>query len=243
MQHSFNTNLAEEYGILEAILINHMWFWIEKNRVNDVNYFDGNYWTFNSTRAFNELFPYVSEKQIKYALKHLREEEIIQIGNYNKNALDRTLWYAFTEKGKAIVSNCPMDRTKENNVHETKENNPLSQIVRPIPYINNTDINTDIKLNKEKKNISKDIFLEKKKFGEFENVFLTDEQYQKLKDKFYDVDERIETLSAYIASKGVKYKNHYATILTWARKENKTNTPKRETPVYIDVTDDPHFGE
>lgn len=80
-------------------------------------------------------------------------------------------------------------------------------------------------------------------YGEFKNVFLTDEQYQKLKDKFYNADERIETLSAYIASKGVKYKNHYATILTWARKENKTNTPKRETPVYIDVTDDPHFGE
>lgn len=243
MQHSFDIKLAEKYGILEAILINHMWFWIEKNRVNDVNYFDGDYWTYNSTRAFNELFPYVSEKQIKYALKHLREEKIIQIGNYNKNTLDRTLWYAFTEKGKSIVLNCTMDRTKENDVHRTKENNPLSQNVQPIPYINNTDINTNIKLNKEKKNISKDIFLEKKKFGEFENVFLTDEQYQKLKDKFYNADERIETLSAYIASKGVKYKNHYATILTWARKENKTNTPKRETPVYIDVTDDPYFGE
>lgn len=104
-------------------------------------------------------------------------------------------------------------------------------------------INNIINNKEQKKDISKDISKEKKKFGEFENVFLTDEQYQKLKDKFYDVDERIETLSAYIASKGVKYKDHYATILTWARKEKKTNTPKRETPVYIDVTDDPYFGE
>lgn len=222
MQHSFNIKLAEKYGILEAILINHLWFWIEKNRVNDVNYFDGNYWTYNSTRAFNELFPYVSEKQIKYALKHLREEKIIQTGNYNENVFDRTLWYAFTEEGKAIVLNSTIDRTKEDNVLRTKENSPLVLNVRPIPYINITDINTNI----EKKDISKDISKEKKKFGEFENVLLTDEQYQKLKDKFYDVDDRIETLSSYMASKGVKYKNHYATILTWARKEEK-NKPKK----------------
>lgn len=88
--------------------------------------------------------------------------------------------------------------------------------------INNIIYNKEL----EKKDISKDISKEKKKFGEFENVLLTDEQYQKLKDKFYDVDDRIETLSSYMASKGVKYKNHYATILTWARKEEK-NKPKK----------------
>lgn len=104
-------------------------------------------------------------------------------------------------------------------------------------YINNLEDNIV-----EKKNISKDIFKEKKTFGEFKNVFLTEEQYQKLKGKFYDVDDRIETLSAYIASKGAKYKDHYATILTWARKE-KNATPKRETPIYIDVTDNPPYGE
>ena len=109
MQHSFNVELAKEYGILEAILLNHLWFWIKKNKANNTNYFDGSYWTFNSTKAFSELFPYASERQIKYALKHLREEEIIKVGNYNKDTRDRTLWYAFTEKGKAIVQNRPME--------------------------------------------------------------------------------------------------------------------------------------
>ena len=74
MQHSFDVDIAKEYGILEAILINNIWFWIEKNKANNKNYFDGFYWTYNSTRAFKELFPYVSERQIKSALKHLRED-------------------------------------------------------------------------------------------------------------------------------------------------------------------------
>lgn len=134
MIHSFDTEIAEEYGMLEAVLLNNIYYWIEKNRANDVNYFDGRYWTFNSTRAFNELFPYVSERQIKNALKHLREEGILLTGNYNKSSYDRTLWYALSEKGLSIMQKCPMEEPKKDN--ETVDNVP------PIPDIN-TDINTD----------------------------------------------------------------------------------------------------
>lgn len=109
MQHSFDVDIAKEYGILEAILLNNIWFWIEKNRANNTNYYDGYYWTYNSTRAFNELFPYVSQRQIQNALKKLIDNEILQTGNYNKIAYDRTLWYAFTEKGKCIMQKCKME--------------------------------------------------------------------------------------------------------------------------------------
>lgn len=104
MLHSFDIDIAKDYGLLEAILLNHLYFWIEKNRANDVNFFDNNYWTFNSTRAFNELFPYVTQKKIQTALNHLKEENIIITGNYNKSAYDRTLWYAITAKGKCIIT-------------------------------------------------------------------------------------------------------------------------------------------
>lgn len=74
---------------------------------------------------------------------------------------------------------------------------------------------------------------EKKAYGEFSNVLLTDEELQKLKDRFLDWQERIEKLSAGIASKGYKYKSHYATILSWDRKDNKNNQqkPVRKEPV------------
>lgn len=115
MIHNFDTEIAIQYGLLESILLNHIYFWTEKNRANDANYFDGNYWTYNSTRAFNKLFPYVSERQIKNALKHLREEGIILTGNYNKSSYDRTLWYALSKKGLSIVQKCPMENTTEDN--------------------------------------------------------------------------------------------------------------------------------
>ena len=134
MQHSFNIELAKEYGLLEAIIINNLFFWIEKNKANNVNYYDGTYWTYNSIKALNELFPYASERKISYALKHLEEEEIIKTGNYNKLAYDRTLWYAFTEKGISILQKCCF--------HFTKSTNGFYKSDEPIPDIN-TDINTD----------------------------------------------------------------------------------------------------
>lgn len=57
--------------------------------------------------------------------------------------------------------------------------------------------------------------------GEFKNVKLTPEEMQKLKERYKDYEDRIETLSLYLKSKGDKYKSHYATILNWERKENK----------------------
>lgn len=134
MQHSFNIELAKEYGILEAIIINNLFFWIEKNKANDVSYYDGTYWTYNSIKALNELFPYASERKISYALKHLEEEGIIKTGNYNKLAYDRTLWYAFTKKGISILQKCCF--------HFTKSTNGFYKSDEPIPDIN-TDINTD----------------------------------------------------------------------------------------------------
>lgn len=61
----------------------------------------------------------------------------------------------------------------------------------------------------------------KKPYGVFENVMLTDDELQKLKQKFTsDWQSKIDNLSEYIASKGKKYKSHYATILVWDRKNN-----------------------
>ena len=60
----------------------------------------------------------------------------------------------------------------------------------------------------------------KKIYGEFKNVRLTDEEFEKLKIKFNSTHlDRIEALSQYVEQKGKRYKSHYATILTWARKD------------------------
>lgn len=66
--------------------------------------------------------------------------------------------------------------------------------------------------------------------GEFANVLLTEEELEKLKERFpYDWQERVERLSEYIQSKGKRYKSHYATILSWGRKDEERKAQARGT--------------
>lgn len=132
MNHSFDINIAKEYGIQPAIILNHLYFWITKNKVNNTNFYNENYWTYNSKKAFSELFPYMTERQIDYALRKLIDCGLVITGNYNKSSYDRTLWYAITKKGYSIIQNCEIETTILSN--GDNEN------VEPIP-----DINTDSK--------------------------------------------------------------------------------------------------
>ena len=127
MNHSFNVEIATKYGMVEAVLLEHLNFWISKNKSNEINFYDGNYWTYNSTKAFADLFPYISQKAISKALHHLEEEEIIILGNYNKNVYDRTKWYAITEKGNSILQNGQMDLLEKEKENISNENTDLPE--------------------------------------------------------------------------------------------------------------------
>ena len=108
MNHSFDAEIAKKYGVHSAIILNHLYFGIERNKANDVNFYDGYYWTYNSKETFTTLFPYMTARQIDYAMKRLINEGLVITGNYNKSADDRTLWYAITNKGYSILRNYEM---------------------------------------------------------------------------------------------------------------------------------------
>lgn len=94
----------------------------------------------------------------------------------------------------------------------------VSDVENEVPDV----INPHTKLNKNKLKDTKDTPI-KQKYGEFNNVFLSDSEYQKLVERFSEAGtkERIEILSTGIASKGYKYKDHYATILAWEKRDRR----------------------
>lgn len=125
MQHYFDIDIATKLGVNCAVILQNLAHWIKQNEANKTNFFDGDYWTFNSRRAYKELFPYMSERQINTAFEKLIENGLIKTGNYNKVAYDRTLWYALTKKGKSILHFDIMDNDNLSN--------RLCQNVKPIP--------------------------------------------------------------------------------------------------------------
>ena len=102
MEHSFDIEIAKEYGMFEAVLLKHLYYWIEKNKANGKHLHDGKYWTYNSVNAFTELFPYVSAKKIRNTLNRLIDFELVETGNFNTLSFDRTTWYTLTDKGMSM---------------------------------------------------------------------------------------------------------------------------------------------
>lgn len=133
MNHSFNVAVAAEYGMLEAVLLEYLNFWITKNKANDVQYYDGHYWTYNSTKALAGLFPYASRATISRALRHLEEEGLILSGNYNKSAYDRTMWYTLEEKGILVLEGKDASQSGDDICHDTlKDRQSIAQSAQSI---------------------------------------------------------------------------------------------------------------
>ena len=72
MNFHFDGAVAEMYGVDGAVFISRLQFWIEKNAANDRHYHEGRYWTYNSLRAMEKLFPFWSRRQIERIVKNLK---------------------------------------------------------------------------------------------------------------------------------------------------------------------------
>lgn len=129
MEHSFDIDIAKEYGVNCAILLKYIWFWIEKNKANGKHEYEGKFWTYNSVKAFEELFPYMSGKAIRTALQKLEDDGLIETGQFNEKSYDRTKWYCITPKGQ---------------MHLSKRANGSSQKGKPIPDIYTVNNNVSV---------------------------------------------------------------------------------------------------
>lgn len=222
MKHMFDVDIAKEYGVNAAILLEHIGFWVAKNEANNANFYDGTYWTYNSRKAFHELFPYMSEKQIATALKKLEENGLIITGNYNKNNLTRTIWYALSEKGKCILHFGQIDYAKMSNGNSQKVKCDSKYNI----YNNNiTDIKqTDILLTDIESANAENVFenrSKRKRYGEYDHVVLTEEQYGKLVDDYgkETAGKYIQKVDEYCQMHGKSYKDYNLTIRNWMNRD------------------------
>lgn len=160
MEHSFNIEVAKIYGVEKAVLIKHFLFWIAKNAANRVHYHDGRYWTYNSTSALSELFPYMSQDTIKRHLKKLTDDGFLLKGNFNKVKMDRTCWYAFSDSAESIMQKCSIDCAI---LHYGE-----CESAPPIP-----DIKPDIEKDNKKESVEKELSFVEDEYADAFRMFLS----------------------------------------------------------------------
>ena len=135
-KHVFDIDVAQEVGVNSAILLENIAHWVEHNRANEdkKSFHDGRYWTYNSMKAFSELFPYLKPNAVRTALKKLKDADLIIVGNFNKLAYDRTQWYALTEKAEAILG-ISTSICKKSQMDLEENTNGFATNDEPIPDI------------------------------------------------------------------------------------------------------------
>ncbi|MGN0378521.1 MAG: hypothetical protein ACI4EU_02925 [Butyrivibrio sp.] len=133
--HSYSVAVAQDVGINAAVIFNNIVFWVEQNYANDRNCVNGKYWTYNTIKAFQTMFPEMTANQINYALQKLESKGYIESAFLNKDARDRTKWYTVCDFDRWIKNTSCISENSEmalensemfninNNIYNTTDNN------------------------------------------------------------------------------------------------------------------------
>lgn len=140
----------------EAIVLNQLNYWIERNKDANRNFRDGHYWVYNSYEAWRKQdFPVWSATKIKRIFTSLEGKGIVLSANYNKLAIDKTKWYTidydklkkFIEEYSKGQNETPKDQnetSKDADDQSTGQNDQtLDQSERTLPDTNYIDYSTE----------------------------------------------------------------------------------------------------
>lgn len=150
--------LATLIGLNEAIMLQQIKYWIVKNKKEDRNFVDGKYWTYNSTREWQEQFPFWCERTIKTIMKNLLDMKLIISENHHQDPFKKSKWYTLNEEKiqnftNRLGKNCTIRKMGDTDT-EGPENPEKSDraifaqsTVKDLP--NDTETTTDILRERE----------------------------------------------------------------------------------------------
>lgn len=145
MNHSFNIEIAEKYGIEKAVLLENFYFWIKKNKANKKNLHEGRCYTYNTAEAFAELFPYIKERRIAQLLREMENEDNLLLSGQFFN-YDRTKSYTLTDFALSFfepsnIQNFDNGTYKNMTKEDTETGDCLNTDIKP--NVKTTDTHTD----------------------------------------------------------------------------------------------------
>lgn len=233
MNHSFNTILAERYGIEGAILVEHLYWWIHKNDCEEVEEMvhEGRVWCRSTAKGFAKYIPYMNPQKIRRILISLENVGKISIGNFNVKATNQTLWYAFTDEFIGELKSLGYDFSKMKNGIFKNEKSYNSIINNPIKEDNIIEDKENKLSNDNSKSAYSDDFLEFwEAYGYCKDKGTTYKRWKNLSKK--DKEAALKALPEYFADcqrcdRKKRYPAVYISKRTW---EDDFSNPEQEEP-------------
>ena len=144
MIFSFDSKVAEEHGVTEAILYEFFSRILVKNMVDEVNHENGTFWTVASYAALSAVMPFYTERQIRYAMANLMEKGVIL--QMKKKHRNRTSWWGMPIE--ALQKLHPTKLSDEKEAEATRMSPPPAKIEAPANNIISISNRNNIPNNK-----------------------------------------------------------------------------------------------
>lgn len=92
-RYAFDPEIAGRVGINAAVIYAQILWWCDRNEENKVYIRDGSAWVPKRAKDFTASFPFLTSKQVRFAIYKLTAANLIESRAMNAAKLDRTMWY------------------------------------------------------------------------------------------------------------------------------------------------------
>ncbi len=83
-------DLAKEIGLHEAVILQQIHYWLEKSN----HLIDGCRWIYNTYRAWQKQFPFLSLCAIRRAIARLERMNLLKTERFEQRRWNQTKWYS-----------------------------------------------------------------------------------------------------------------------------------------------------
>lgn len=163
----------------------------------------------------------MSNWAVRRLIKELRDAGYVEINQKRdeRGFFSVKEWTVYEVSIRMSETRMSVNHVSENGMTDNRMTAGRMSVIRQSE--NGTLLTTNIQTTKEQTTKEQTTKIPR---GEFLNVFISDSEFERLTDRFgaQERDARIEDLSRYLAQHPKKkYASHYATILAWARKDQR----------------------
>lgn len=95
--HSFSVELAKIVGLNEAIILQHFHFWNQRARNLPEMHREGRVWFYRSVAEMREVFPYLSDGNVRTAIQHLIDRGLVTKGDFSERSMYKATWYSLND--------------------------------------------------------------------------------------------------------------------------------------------------
>ncbi len=230
--------LARILGVNEAMVMQHIHYWLIKNEGKNINYKEGRYWTYKSIKQWHDdEFDFWSESTLRRIFISLEEKGLLLVNNFNKKAFDKTKWYSIDYEKLYSLNEEQNDDHKEKNIlinyeidNSNKENNDEVEEEKTL------GIYEKIVARMEKKNKESNAI----KSNKYDNL-KSENKTSKNEDMFFSNLNK-DSDSNWINASIQNGKSNYSNWINADSQVDKTNTNKYKKNNIKDIKEEPPNG-